>query len=75
MRSSHFGSLVALAGCWFGLGLLAGCATQETSAVNQLSPSDYRFLYPRQYYDSADAWERRELDLQALREENKSQRK
>jgi hypothetical protein len=41
-----------------------GCATDREPQSERLSNERYRFLYPRQYYESASPSERQEMDRQ-----------
>jgi hypothetical protein len=44
--------------------LFVGCATVSEPQSDRLSNERYRFLYPRQYYESASPSERQEMDRQ-----------
>jgi hypothetical protein len=46
----------------FGSIFMAGCTTDQSKGGNRLSDFDYRILYPREYYDSADRWTRNRMD-------------
>jgi hypothetical protein len=46
----------------FGSIFMAGCTTDEPKGGNGLSDFEYRILYPREYYDSADRWTRYQMD-------------
>jgi hypothetical protein len=46
------------------LSVLVGCTTNRAPQKETLSNQEFRFLYPRQYYESASPLERQELDRQ-----------
>jgi hypothetical protein len=46
------------------LSVLVGCTTNRAPQKETLSNQEFRFLYPRQYYESASPSERQELDRQ-----------
>lgn len=47
---------------------LVGCATNREQQMNTMSQENFRFLYPREYYESASPSERQELDRQQAEE-------
>ena len=57
------GPHLALQALLFGAIFIVGCTTdQPQRGGNELSDFEYRVLYPRQYYDSADRLTRFQLD-------------
>jgi hypothetical protein len=50
--------------CILCLSVLVGCATKRAPQTETLSNQEFRFLYPRRYYDSASWSEKQELDSQ-----------
>jgi hypothetical protein len=46
-------------------GLLSGCASSSDQANHSRYPDRDRFLYPRQYSNSLDPWERAEVERRA----------
>ena len=75
MKSSRFSSPALTLVSVLGINILAGCATDKESRTESLSNTEFRQLYPRQYYESASPSERQELDRleqERLRRENKT---
>lgn len=67
--------LLAVAASLSGTGLVGGCASEQSLARDGLPGETYRFLYPRQHYDSVDARQQKEMEQQALQDEVRSERK
>ena len=74
MRNSHFRLSLAVVATLFGTSLLAGCATEQPYAHESLSDQEYRFLYPRQYSDSLNSSDRKEVEQGMQQDEVKRQR-
>ena len=55
--------------------LAAGCATRQAYTGDGMSEERFRFLYPREHYNSVDSSQQRELEQQSLREQAEWQRK
>ena len=67
--------MLTIAACLSGVSLLPGCATRQPYTEDGMSEERFRFLYPREHYNSADSSQQRELEQQALREQAEWQRK
>lgn len=65
---SAAGALVALS----ILGFLLSCATNQEHATERRSTEELRVLYPHQYLDSLDPWERNDEEGRMM--ENRSSR-
>ena len=55
------------------LSVFVGCATDSHPQTETMSNQKFRFLYPRQYYESASPSERQELDRQMQEEQWREQ--
>jgi hypothetical protein len=51
------------------LNLLAGCATRPERRTEDMSSHAYEYGHPRQYYESLDPMERRDLERQMDQEQ------
>lgn len=69
MRNLRFGSNVAALVVALNVSLLVGCATNQYRRTKTLSSEEYRYLYPRQYFNSLDPLERREVEDQMRQED------
>ena len=67
--------MLTIAASLSGVTLLDGCASRQPYTDDGMTEERYRFLYPREHYNSLNSSQQKELDHQALREQAEWQRK
>lgn len=67
MRNPRLRATAAILVATLSVSLWVGCATNQEH--RPLSSEEFRILYPRQYLDSLDPWERRDMERRMMEED------